>query len=378
MPLNSNLLTGGLGPGYNYVLGGIGGNLFQDIIVQKVRDTRLVTGYWGRNIHQRVLAEFTIQKTRALMQDHILAGGIPADLWLSVMAIKGDDRRFGVTESYPGEMECSCFKKTSKQSDRKCQSCYGQRLIPGFRKFGNRTYFMASIDPTLTLNNLVFDRTFTPNRLVLSTNATSGSAESIDYPYGHDTTDGSVWTSESVFIQDDPQRSSILSEFSTDFGVTYYPLSEIGVVNPSGAGHIRFRVTIGRETVHIPSPFFEILRARHPVLAEDSLNRKGPRILVLKTVNSHTWQRKVWGQYEERPGYRYWTSPLSFFDPTIPQFSKDEAIRKTSFIELLLGQDAGDRFPVAEWSASDPLAMITRQYFTARQAQETEYYSLVF
>ena len=56
---------------------------------------------------------------------------------------------------------------------------------------------------------------------------------------------------------------------------------------------------------------------------------------------------------EDRPGYRYWTTPLSFFDPTIKIWSKEEAIRKSAFIELKEGQDKGSRFPITDWSASD-------------------------
>jgi len=379
MPLSSNFITGGLGPGTNLVLGGLGGTLFQEIVVQKVRGTRYgPPGYWGRTIHHRILCEETIQKTRALMQDHIQAGGLIADLWLPVYSPITGKKLVGITDHMPGPIECSCFKKTTQMSDRKCRSCYGQRLIPGYKKFGFRTYFMASVDKTLTLTNLVLDNTFTPNRLRLRDDQLTGQTVSVDYPFSHDNSDGSTWLSEDVAIVEDSVHASLLTEFSTDSGSTWNRLDRIGHINPNGRGRIRFRVTLTRESLKVASPMFEILRARHPVIEESSDGRIGPHILILRSVTANQPQNKVHGIVVERSGIRYWTVPLGFFDPTIPLYSKDEILKRNTFIEIREGQDNEIRFPILDWSASDPLGFATRQFFGARMAQENEFLSFVF
>jgi len=339
---------------------------------------RTVKGYWGNDLRCRISQEMTFEKQRALLEDQLVGGGLRSFLWLAV-----HDERQGEVAS-PGTLRCSCVKKSQDGADRRCNSCYGIAYIPGYRKFGYETIWVASISPNLTLANLVLNTDIKPHRLELDPVATSGTMETPDIFFSRSVTN-LIWEARSDFVLRDGANSSVVTEFSLDGGATWISLDDLAATNPA-SGRIRFRVTISRVSTAIPTPLWEVLRARFPTIP--IAGRIGPWILMLKTVSPDKKTQDVRGILTTSDGDRFWTAPLSLFDCQIQSqqglgaaLDPNNLIRDQAFIQFLEGArrvNFNQRWSITNMSYSDPFGYLVRQFFDARLQQEQEYTSLVF
>ena len=341
---------------------------------------RVVIGYWGKDLRTRVKCEQSLEKTRALLQDQLLGGGLRVFLWQAV-----HDVRNGEVAEEPGTLKCSCVKASNAHADRRCFSCHGINYIPGYRKFGYENFWVASVSPNLVLSNLQLNTTIKPHRLELTPTATQGIATSPDIFFSR-TDITQLWEARSDFVVRDGANSGVVAEFSTDGGATYSSLANIAVANPI-TGKIRFRVTIFRSSTTTPSPQWEILRARFPTIP--LVGRLGPWIVVLKTVSPDKEMQEVRGITIDSQNNNFWTAPLSLFDCRIPDqcgvggvVDPRVIIKDPAFIEFIDGVrsnlDTSQRWSLTNVTYSDPFGYFTRQFFAARLQQEQEFTGLVF
>ena len=339
---------------------------------------RALVGYWGRSVRQRVKAEMTLEKTRTLLQDQLLGGGLRVWLWQNVW----DSHLAAPTLT--GVLKCSCVKESNQHADRRCKSCYGIDYQPGYAKFGFETLWFSSISPGLTLSNLQLNTVLKPNRLELTQAATYGSVETPDIPYIRTVTN-LPWESNVDYVVKNAAQSQLQVSFSTDSGATWAPLSALPGFNP-GTGKIRFRVVLTRTAINVPSPLFEILRVRYPRVPV--VGRMGPWLLILKTISPDKLIQDPRGIVIDSNSNNFWTAPLSFFDCGIPDqgavggtVDSRNLIADQAFIEFMDGVRQGpvdQRWSLVNNTYSEPFAYLTRQYFSARLQQEQEYTSLVW
>lgn len=344
----------------------------------KVPGAHSAVGYWGRNMRCRVAQDQTFPKIRALLQDQLLGGGLQAALWLSVHDVRDGD------VAAPGTLKCSCVKASGQHADRRCFSCHGIDYVPGYRKFGYETFWVASISPGLTLTNVQLNTVLKPNRIELTANALSGSIETGDLFFTRLYPD-MLWEFKNDYVVKDASTGSVDAFFSTDGGVTWLPLASLPNASPT-TGRIRFRIVLQRTTLTAPSPMWEILRARFPTIPIK--DRFGPWILVLKNVSPDKQIQDVRGIQIDSGNNSFWTAPLSFFDCTInaqtnvgSSFSDEDTIRDPAFIEFLEGARNArhnQRWTLTNFTFSDPFGYLTRQFFQARLAQQEEFTWLVW
>jgi hypothetical protein len=319
----------------------------------------------------------TLEKTRTLLQDQLLGGGIRAALWQNVW-----DVRFGAP-TIAGTLPCSCVTATNQHADRRCNSCYGINFQPGYTKFGFETIWFSSISPNLTLTNVYLNDILKPNRLELTQTATHGYIVTPDIPYVRSVTN-LPWEYKVDYITKSAS-SAVQVAWSVDQGATWQPIEQLAGFNPI-SGKIRFKVSLTRTNVSIPSPSFEILRARFPRVGVTG--RLGPWILVLKSISPDKLSEDLRGITIDSQSNNFWTAPLSFFDCGIPdqlgvggEFNPGNLIADQAFIEFMDGVRQGpvdQRWSLVNNTYSEPFAYMTRQYFSARLQQEREYTSLVW
>lgn len=326
-------------------------------------------GYWGRDIHRRVLAEQEQAKQRALLQDQIRAGGIRAYLYSSPFEAEGRNR-------------CACYKKSSKKSDEKCMTCHGTSWVGGYERFGNNTVFMSANDGDVTLTNTRITTDFQSAKIELTPAATSGTVESGDKTFSRTAT-GSTWEYfASTFV-----RTATVSEVDVDYslnsGSTWSDISSLSATNPT-SGTIRFKATLTRTSTSVLSPLFEVVRARYPTIDLGSLvgdvYRQGPFILVMRAPPTKVYTKSDWGDVPKQDGLTMWTAGLSMFDPSITIGSPDELIvGPYNFIEILEGVMVGERYVLTSNQHSDPFAyIIVDQNFNMRYSDEVDPHSLVW
>lgn len=363
----------------------------------KVPGAPNAVGYWGRDPHCRLVADQTAAKVRALLQDMLRANGRAVDLWQPVHPFT------------PGVTPCTCDKNTTQNSDFKCLSCYGMRLIPGYLRFQHETLYYASAEAAaFTLTGCVVDTTKKPNRITLADGVASGTIVTTDKPFLNPlSVDWAIELEAFRRVAGD----GITLEFSIDAGATYTPLvlvpgpvvamtvprgyvSAIGAIptKPIGTGLLRFRITLTRASPTSPeAPSFEILRARHgqpdhqnPTLVLQRQLTPG-QILIVKTWDVEAMQRNlVTGRTIEYEGDRSMTAPLDFFDPTLtmdtpPCALDDRDAGPHPFFEYASGVRTAQRFVIHRVSMDTTINdTLTQQSFSERRAQDGELYGLVF
>jgi len=309
-------------------------------------------GSWSRSIYQRIGADQTQAKERALLEDQIRAGGIKSDLWQSVSS----------------GQQCACYKESNQQSDRKCRSCYGTGYVPGFLKFGYTTEWMSVVDTDVTLTNLEITKKFHSAKVILQDGETTGTIESGDKTFSR-TAIGSVWEHEAVdFVRDDT-NTSVTVEYSLDSGSTWSDISNLSTVNPS-SGTIRFRATLTRSSASNLSPLFEIVRARYPRIdLSEQFNGEylfGPWIRIMRVIPV---KREAKTAYGDLPKYTsgFWVTGLSMFDPSItPNTDEDLIDGRYNLIKILEGRNVDQRYIITSIQHSDPRAYLVTQNFEMR------------
>jgi hypothetical protein len=336
----------------------------------KVKPAWLAQGSWARDLASHIASLHTAERVLALNLDKVRAMGLPFRVWRRV------EERIAAT--LPRSKRCSCFQDTSQQSDVPCLSCYGQRIIPGYVRWGYTTEFYSSIDTDLTLTQLELNRSVTPFRLQLLAGSITGTLVTpvytiTDVPVG-------PWAYK---LDGYPRDSSgtIGAEMSLDGGA-YQSITNLGVtVNPVQGQTIRFRVTLARPSVSTKSPLFEILRVRYPVVpAFRQHNPAGPlngfahldttapgEILLLKTWDQERFAREAAGTSTLNEGQRYWTVPLSFFDTRIDRESPEATLGRDHFVEEARGPEDGARYVGTRHAYSRTFKIFTRMEFSLRR-----------
>jgi len=356
----------------------------------KLPGSSLATGYWGRNPKQHIRELEIPEKLKVLLLDKLRAMGRPVALWLLV------------NENTPGVFPCTCEKETMQASDMKCLSCYGTKLVPGYQKFLHDTLHASSAehvaDGTYTLTSTVVDYTIKPNRIKLANGVLTGTIETVDQPFSNP--DSGDWEFQ-VAAYRKRTGDDILAEFSTNAGGTWTDLTLInGAAKPTGAGSIRFRITLTRTTVvNTDSPDFAILRIRrvaterqNPIWGQDCPVSTAPEdrevppgtILVLRTWQIERTQRTLnLGRQTDWTSDKAWTAPLDAFDTTItgdtpPARIFDEDAGPHPFYQHAYGIERDERMAIYQVSFNEQLLTFTHQAFFDRRTQKGEVYHRVF
>ena len=344
----------------------------------KVPGAHGAVGYWGRDMRCRISQEQTIPKIRALLQDQLLGGGIRAELWMTVHDVRDGE------VAAPGTVKCTCVKASGKHADRRCMSCHGINYIPGYRKFGYETLWAASVSPGLTLTDVQLNTVLKPNRLELTSTATFGTIETPDlfftklYP-------NAEWDFRNDYVVKDSTTSSVAAFFSLDSGGTWQPVENLPAANPP-TGRIRFRIELTRTSTDVPSPAWEIIRARFQTIPVSG--RMGPWILTLKSVSQDKEIQDMRGIVLDSASNAFWTAPLSFFDCSLSAQSnvdttldEGDMLRDPAFIQFMDGANNGkypQRWTLTNMAYSDPMGYLVRQFFQSRLAQQEEFTWLVW
>jgi hypothetical protein len=333
----------------------------------KVPGYGLAVGYWGRNVHSHVtLAEQIPQKALALNRDKIFTLGLPFFAYQSTQPL--------YPTHDPHITQCSCWKDTSQQADVACYSCYGERYIPGYFKFGFQTMWWSSVD-TWTMTNTFLDQTITPWRFKLSPNQLSGTIVSL--PQVVQQAPQGPWEAHADYSTRNPpspaqQNATVTVKFSVNGG-PLYDINAISIVNPQPGQSIQWTVTMTRVDCDTPSPLFEIVRARYPsvpmiVSMRPDIPSQGA-ILVLRTWEMEKFSREQAGTRLETQGESYWTLPLNFFDPSLPPDTRYTKFGPRYFIKKASGFEAGVCYvPTPPFSYSEQFYLFTRQQFGLRRA----------
>lgn len=324
----------------------------------KVSSSRNAVGYWGRNIQKRVDIEETPEKIRALLQDKLNARGKTAFLWQQV------------TEDTPDVLACSCVKDTTDKADVACLSCYGVKLIPGYKRFLHDTPFLASVSPNISLTNVTLDTNIKPHRLLLSDSQLSGTITSFPIPYDNILNNNWEFRVDAINIV---ETNQILASFSTD-GITFHPIDEINDVGkkPVGLGNLYLRVSMARASTTDRSPEFQIIRVRH---ATDSR----PFIKLLRPQVGENPALFNYGRRVEQLAERFWTAPLDFFDRRIPRDTPAARILENAFYQRVDGINSDARYAVSKLYYNEEFGAFTHQSFQTRRTQPEEFYNrLVF
>jgi len=339
-------------------------------------------GYWGNNPRCRIDQEAVGDKVKVLLQDKLLAEGKPVNLWLPV------------TPDTPGIIPCSCVKDTTERADYKCYSCYGTKNVPGFLRFQHETIFASSAKTEVlagyVLTDTERDLDIKPNRLRLIDGALTGTIETIDKPFTNP--DGLDWEFQVASFRK-LATDVIGAEFSTDSGGTWTDLTLINGANrPTGAGNIRFRITLTRISATSDSPDFEILRIRRPRPEDQQPQIPATRsdvlpgmILILRTWYIEQALRHIQlGNQTNFDSDRSWTAPLDFFDVNItpdtpPAKINDRDSGPHPFYEHAFGVEIGERFPIFQVSVNENIDFtFTHQAFFDRRSQPGEVYGLIY
>lgn len=310
-------------------------------------------GYWGRNPHARVVADKTVDKVTSWNLDKIMTMGLPFAVWREAAS---------TVDNLP---DCSCVKDTAKQADVPCLSCYGTGKVPGFLKFGTRTYWMSSIDPGWVTTNIALDKVNRPFRLHLVDDQLSGTA--ISPAVAIDLTGKlSAWDYKiDGFTRGDPLLSNFTVEYSVDGGTVWLAMSQLNITPPTTT--IKFKLTITRTAVGVKSPMLEMIRLRFQTMADLRKELSEPVIRVLETWDKNAESRTTYGNRQDSAGKRFWTMPLAFFDPTMPRETPLSRLMDDVFIEIRFGGNIGFRFALIEFDYSDTFSEFTRQEFGLRQ-----------
>lgn len=310
-------------------------------------------GYWGNNISGRIRCEQVIGKVTRWNIDKIMAMGLPFALWREASATN------------PSLPDCTCVKNTSKQPDIPCLSCYGTGKIPGYVKFGTVNYWMASTTAGWTLTNIVLDTTNRPYRLQLVPGAVTGTAISAPVTISTTAKIGPWEAKADGFTRDGGAGSTIVVEASKDSGVTWFALSALETEAPTTT--VVFRVTMTRALATTKSPMFEIVRIRYQSMRDIRREVDEPVIRCLTTWDKTAEYRTQYGNRVDNSGKRFWTMPLTFFDPTLSRDTKVARLADDVFIEVRYGGSIGIRYGLIEFDYSDTFGQFTHQAFSLRQ-----------
>ena len=385
--------------------------------LQKVPGFASAVGYWGRSPACTVALDQTAAKIRALLQDQLLANGLPVVAWIPVTDAggTGGGALNGGTGTgaapipgevvTPGVVPCTCDKNTSANSDYKCISCYGTRLVPGYTKFLYQTLFFSSaevVSAPFVLTGCEVDYTKKPNRVRLAAGATTGTIVTTDKAFAN--LAGDDWELELAAYKK-IAGDTVGLEFSVDSGVTWTTVSLVagalfgyrgslsGLTKPQGTGVMRIRVTLTRTSgASAESPSFEIVRLRH-VRSRDwnaaqlatRVDLRPGQLLFLRTWDQELVARDVSrGRTIDAMGDRSQTAPLDFFDTTItrdtpPAAFDDRGTGPHPLFEYTTGVRAAQRYAIYAINLDSTIQnMMTHQSFSERRIQPGEQASFVF
>lgn len=333
----------------------------------KLPGSHMAVGYWGRDIHAQVFAEQQMGKERALLQEQILLGGFRTELWQGVKT----------------GAQCLCYNTINRQADKKCFSCHGVGLTPGYLKFGYDTLWLTGSDSDAVLTDLRPTRNYQSSKLELVDGALVGTVESADKPFSR-TVFGAAWETSVQYYLMEPAYSAALVEYSLDSGGSWKELSNLPA-ETAQAGSVRFRVTLSRTDANARSPLFEAIRARYATIPLSNLDvnnvyRKGPWILIMREPPTTGHRKQDYGDLPIEENLPLWTAGLGMFDSSIQIGSMAELIQgPEALVRLLDGARAGNRYVATSWQNSDPMAyIIVSQTFKMRITDSVDPMSLVW
>lgn len=341
---------------------------------KKVPGSPGAVGYWGRSPWERIQAEQTPAKIRALLQDKLVARGQPVWLWLPVTS----------------GTQCTCRKEANLANDRPCPECYGTGFVPGYTRFLHETLFYTASqgDSAATLTDVELDTSFKPNYLRLVNGATTGTLVTDPLPYSN--IPGDPWEARSEHYLR-AAGNDVTVEYSINGGAAWLPVD--GMSPPASVGMMQFRVTLTRAAASDRSPAWSAVRARHvrsqdynvPQLTNIRGNLETGQILFLRPwIVQQMMSDTGRGAYTEFMGDRSWTAPLDFFDTSITADTPaaripDEEPGPHPFIEYTSGIKESERIVLTSFKWNEELGIFSHQSFDERRALRNESpYQLVF
>lgn len=336
----------------------------------------LAFGYWGRDLHCRLVQDQIADKEKELLADQLFGAGRAVTLYQPI------------PDDYEGAVPCTCDKNTRPASDHRCYSCYGRRLVPGYTRFQHELIFWSSAESDdWTLGaDCVLDTEVKPHRVLLRAGALTGTFTTNDKPFLNPA--GLPWARQYLAYPKTP-TDTILVEFSIDGGATWADINTIGSV--AGPGNMRLRVTMTRVSAATQSPDFEIARIRraereHQTARAKKTKRLDPgEIFILRTwAQERTLRNPTIGRQTEWLADKAWTTDLAFFDKRIEENSRrsvvfDRDAGPHPFYVIDSGIGEAERCPIEQvsWNA-ELLDTLTHQEFLDRRAQSGEAYFLIW
>lgn len=355
---------------------------------QKLSGFSTAVGSWDSGgTWRRINAEQTPERIRVFLQDKMISRGKRVGLWIPVH--EGD----------AGTVPCTCEKVSTDASQRRCDSCYGTKTVPGYSKFLHQTIFFASAEASgFTLTNTAVSTQIKPNPILLSPGVLTGTIDTPDKPWTNPlNADFSVGLN--AFLR--APGATVALEYSIDAGLSFQTIALTGSGGlltgtipgsvMTGSGLIRFRVTMTRVNATDAPTAFEILRIRRAMPENSSLNLKRlrPDMVPGEILIEKTWVREVaalvsgYGRVITHESDGAWTCPLDFFDVTINRDTPTAKIDDTGagphpFYEYTESVQAATRYSMTEIDYDTQLGIFTHQAFVDQRIQAGDFYQLVF
>ena len=184
------------------------------------------------------------------------------------------DRNILASGAYIEPQRCYCtidYNNRFKDPDPNHGLCYGTGSLPGYERFGYKTYVITTTTPNLTLTNLVkeIDPVNQSNSFRVVGHQTSGEIITEDLP----TTNYKQTVFVRIAERVNPEQNRIEYYYSIDSGSTWVqiPVNRVDIQNPvldlsvfptTEIPFIRFRIVLRKRNVNSQTPIFGYMKYR--------------------------------------------------------------------------------------------------------------------
>lgn len=359
---------------------------------QKLTGAISAVGQWDSSgPWRRTNAEQIPERIRVWLQDKAITRGKRVFLYTPVRDTDSD------------VIPCTCQRVATDASQRRCDSCYGVKFIPGIRKFAHSLLYFASAEyASFALTNTVINTLIKPFPILLTDGSLTGTVVTTDKSYSNPKlADWSIGLN--AFLRAD--GATLTLEYSTNGGLSYTtvvltnPTAGVGLFTGSisatslgTSGNIRFRITMTRVNIADAPTAFEILRMRRVNLESVNLDllRYRPDLEAGEILIEKTWFREVsalsagQGRLFSHESDGSWAMPLDFYNTSIVRDTPAALITTASgsghhaFFEYSDGVLEKTRYLITELDVENQISIATHQAWVDQRVQAHDPYSLVW